>query len=152
MRFEIGSDHRGHELKGRIAAWLTAHGHEVHDHGCHGPESCDYPDFAYAAARAVAAHPASRGVVICGSGLGVSMVANKVPGIRAALCLTPEMAAQSRRHNDANVLALSADSVSAADNLRILDAWLAASFEGGRHARRVEKMMDGECRRVTDAG
>jgi ribose 5-phosphate isomerase B len=146
MIVEIGADHRGYELKGRLIAWLAMHGHDARDHGCKGSEPCDYPDFAYAAARAVAKRRDGRGVVICGSGIGVSMTANKVRGVRAALCLTVEMARQSRRHNDSNVLALPADSVTAEEAARILDAWLTTEFEGGRHARRLEKLMAGECR------
>lgn len=146
MRIEIGCDHRGFALKEKILAFLNEQGHEVVNHGCDGPEAADYPDHAYAVARAVAGNPGSVGVVICSNGVGVSMVANKVPGVRAALCVTPAMADQSRRHNDANVLALGADIVSAEENLDILTAWLKASFEGGRHCRRVEKIAAGECR------
>jgi ribose 5-phosphate isomerase B len=147
MRIHIGNDHRGYELKRRARLWLTEHGHEVIDHGADTTESCDYPDYAFAVARAVAAHPGDLGVVICGSGIGVSMAANKVPGVRAALCMTPAMAAQSRRHNDANVLALGADNLPDEENLRILETWLAASFEGGRHQCRVEKLARGETAR-----
>ena len=146
MRIEIGNDHRGFALKIRIVADLTAQGHEVHDHGCASAEAADYPDHAYAVARAVAADSESLGIVICSNGIGVTMVANKVPGVRAALCVSPEMASQSRRHNDANVLALGADNVPEEVNLRILSAWLGASFEGGRHAARVRKMAAGEDR------
>lgn len=143
MRVHIGNDHRGYELKQRARAWLEEHGHEVVDHGSPSAEACDYPDFAFAVARAVAARPGDLGVVICSNGIGVSMAANKVPGVRAALCVTPAMASQSRRHNDANVLALGAQNVSEPENLGILEAWLAASFEGGRHARRVAKLTRG---------
>lgn len=144
MRIHIGNDHRGFALKERATAWLREHGYEVVDHGAGGTEASDYPDHAFAVARAVVASPGDLGVVICSNGVGVSMAANKVPGARAALAVTPAMASQSRRHNDANVLALGADNVPAEENLRILEAWLAASFEGGRHTRRVEKMIQGE--------
>ncbi len=147
MRIEIGCDHRGFALKEKIITILNGEGHDVVNHGCDGPESADYPDHAYAVARAVTGNPGSVGVVICANGVGVSMVANKVPGVRAALCVTPAMADQSRRHNNANVLALGADNVSDQENLGILTAWLKASFEGGRHSRRVEKITAGECRR-----
>ncbi len=143
MRIHIGNDHRGYELKQRVRAWLEGHGHEVVDHGSPSAEPCDYPDYAFAVAGAVVAQPGDLGVVICSNGVGVSMAANKVPGARAALCLTPAMAAQSRRHNDANVLALGAETLAPEENLRILEVWLAASFEGGRHARRVEKLSRG---------
>jgi RpiB/LacA/LacB family sugar-phosphate isomerase len=142
---EVGSDHRGFALRQRIRAWLAERGHPVRDHGCGGPEPCDYPDYAFAVARAVAATPGAFGVLVCGSGIGMSIVANKVPGVRAALCVTPEMARQSRRHNDANVIVLGADLAAPEENLRILEAWLGATFEGGRHARRVEKIVRGEC-------
>jgi ribose 5-phosphate isomerase B len=146
MRIEIGADHRGFELKHRMIDWLRAQRHEVRDRGCPDTGSCDYPDFALPVARAVAAGRADLGILICSNGVGMSMVANKVPGVRAALCTTPAMADQSRRHNDANVLALGADLAPPEENLAILRAWMAATFEGGRHARRVEKMMAQECR------
>jgi RpiB/LacA/LacB family sugar-phosphate isomerase len=145
MQIEIGSDHRGYELKEKVAEWLRARGHIVTDHGCLSSASCDYPDHAYAVARAVAGAPGVLGVVICGNGIGVSMAANKVAGVRAALCTSVAMARQSRRHNNANVLALGAENVSQEENLAILEAWLAASFEGGRHERRVVKLTAGEC-------
>jgi len=146
VQIEIGCDHRGFALKQRIIQWLIEQGHDVRDRGCSGPESCDYPDHVYPVARSVAEHSGTLGVVICSNGIGVSMVANKVPGVRAALCVSPAMAGQSRAHNDANVLAIGSENVSDAENLRILKAWLAASFEGGRHVARIEKMMSGECR------
>ncbi len=145
MRIHIGNDHRGNELKRHLTRWLNEHGHEVVDHGCHGPDAADYPDHAFAVARAVAAAKGDLGVLICSNGVGMAMAANKVPGIRAALCVTPAMASQARRHNDANVLAMGADNASLPENLAVLEAFLAASFEGGRHARRVEKLSAGEC-------
>ncbi len=143
MRVEIGSDHRGYALKARLSAWLRERGWEVNDHGCESAESCDYPEFAFRVARAVAASPGSLGVLMCGSGIGMSIAANKVRGVRAALCLTPRMATLSRQHNDANVLALGADLLSEAENLAILSAWLEAKFEGGRHERRVRMLAGG---------
>jgi RpiB/LacA/LacB family sugar-phosphate isomerase len=145
MQIEIGSDHRGYALKGILAGWLSERGYAVRDWGCASEAACDYPDFAYAVARAVSAAPGHLGVLICSSGVGMAMAANKVPGVRAALCFTPSMAAQSRRHNDANVLALGADLVALEENLQILAAWLEARFEGGRHALRVAKLTAGEC-------
>jgi len=146
MRIAIGADHRGYELKRRLIEWLREKGHEVRDRGCDRAESCDYPDHALPVARSVAVGSDTLGVLVCSNGIGMSMVANKVPGVRAALCATPAMASQSRRHNNANVLALGAELVSPEQNIAILEVWLAASFEGGRHARRVEKMMARECR------
>lgn len=144
MRIEVGSDHRGFDLKRSIVQWLTERGYEVVDHGCENVESADYPDHAYAVADSVAAHPGTLGVLVCSNGIGMSMVANKVPGIRAALCVSPAMASQSRRHNDANVLVLGQDNVAPEENLRILETWLGASFEGGRHRRRIEKIARGQ--------
>ena len=146
MQIEIGSDHRGFALKERLIAHLSARGHTIRDQGPPDAEACDNPDFAYAVARAVAGDSASRGIVICSNGVGVSMAANKVPGIRAALCTSVATAEQSRHHNDANVLALGADTTPEATNLQIAEAWMAADFAGGRHARRVAKLMQGECR------
>lgn len=151
VTIEIGSDHRGFALKAALIEWLAAQGHAARDWGCASDASCDYPDYAFAVARAVSDSPGHLGVLICSNGVGMAMAANRVPGIRAALCMTPAMAEQSRRHNDANVLALGADTVSPEENRRILAAWLAASFEGGRHARRVAKMAAGECRRASEA-
>ncbi|MFC1572420.1 ribose 5-phosphate isomerase B [Candidatus Eisenbacteria bacterium] len=144
-RIEIGADHRGFDLKARMIRWLTEHGYQVTDRGCDSTDSCDYPDHAYAVARGVAGNLGTLGILICSNGIGMTMAANKVPGVRAALCTSVAMADQSRRHNDANVLALGSDNVSADENMRILEAWLAASFEGGRHTRRVTKMSEGEC-------
>jgi len=144
MKIEIGNDHRGFGFKCRVVEWLTGQGYQVTDHGCYGPDSADYPDFAYAAARAVAANPGSRGIVICSNGIGVSMAANKVPGIRAALCVNTRMASQSRRHNNANMIAIGADNASEEENLEILSTWLATEFEGERHETRVNKLMQGE--------
>jgi ribose 5-phosphate isomerase B len=144
LRIYVGADHRGFHLKERLVAWLRQRGHEVEDLGTHGPESTDYPDYAFAVARRVAAEPGARGLLICSNGVGMAMAANKVRGIRAALCCTRAMAEQSRRHNDANVLCLGADNQSPEEAEEILEGWLTAAFEGGRHERRVRKMMAGE--------
>lgn len=140
MRISIGSDHGGYDLKEAIKRHLAASGHQVLDFGCAGTDPVDYPDYGERAARAVAGGEADRGILVCRSGIGMSMVGNKVPGVRAALCMDERMAESSRRHNDANALALAADRTSPALAVAIVDAWLAAPFDGGRHARRVEKM------------
>jgi ribose 5-phosphate isomerase B len=140
MKIAIGSDHRGYEAKERIKALLQSMGVEVEDFGTHEKRACDYPDHGLAVAEAVARGAADRGVLFCGSGIGMSITANKVRGVRAALChdeLTAQMAA---RHNDANVLCLPADLVGDALMQGIVRIWLNTEFEGGRHARRVDKI------------
>ncbi len=141
MRIAVASDHAGYALKETIKRRLADRGEIVNDFGAPGPEPSDYPDFGAAAARAVAHGAAERGVLICGSGQGMCMVANKVPGVRAALAWNAEVARLSRRHNDANVLCLPARFVTEGEALEIMDEWLKTAFEGGRHARRVEKLM-----------
>ena len=141
MKVAIASDHRGHAMKEKIAALLREQGHEVFDMGTNSTKSCDYPDIGYKAARAVAGGEIDRGILVCGTGLGMSIVANKVAGIRAAVC-TDELTAQiSRRHNDANVLCLAADVLGDDVVRRIVRGWMETEFEGGgRHARRVAKI------------
>jgi glycine hydroxymethyltransferase len=134
----LASDHRGHALKESLRARLEGEGREVRDVGCFGTESVDYPDYAAPAARAVSEGEASRAIVICGSGLGVSYTANRFARVRAALVHDVEAAAASRRHNDANVLALAADRTEAERAWEIVKAWLETPFDGGRHTRRVE--------------
>ena len=141
MRIAMASDHGGFALKEELKAWLAEQGHEVEDFGCHSTDSCDYPDFAQAAARAVAAETCERGIVICTTGIGVSMAANKVHGVRCALCTDPWSAEMTRRHNDANVLALGAGVVGPLLARQIVTAFLTHDFEGGRHQRRVDKVM-----------
>jgi ribose 5-phosphate isomerase B len=150
MRISLGCDHGGYELKEVIKKRLQAAGHEVHDFGCQGLESVDYPDYGEKAARAVAEGVCEAGILICKSGVGMSIVGNKIPGVRAALCLDEEMAALSRRHNDANVLVLSGSHTSPELAGRIVDAWLSAAFEGGRHERRVDKIrgIEKKCQRT----
>lgn len=140
MRVAIGSDHAGFELKQAVAPALEAGGHEVVDVGTDSDESVDYPDFAAAAARLVAAGEADRAVIVCGSGVGVSIVANKVEGVRAVNAHDPEEAEMSRRHNDANVLTLAGRRIEPEAAAAIAESFLATEFEGGRHARRVEKI------------
>ncbi len=144
MKISIASDHGGFDLKEDLRAWLTGQGHEVVDFGCHGKESCDYPDFAGPAARAAASGECERGIVICTTGIGVSMTANKVKGVRCALCADPWSAEMTRRHNDANVLAIGAGVTGPLLARQIVTAFLTHEFEGGRHQRRVDKVMSAE--------
>jgi len=139
MKIAIGNDHRGYKLKLEIVEWLKNQGYQVEDAGTHGEESADYPDYAGKVARAVAKGEAERGILICGTGIGMSMAANKRKEIRGALCYKPEYAALTRMHNDANVLCLgemNGDEL----NLEVLKVFLATEFEGGRHQRRTDKI------------
>lgn len=140
MKISIGSDHRGFDAKKRIMALLENLGHEVTDVGPFGNESVDYPDFALEVANAVGTGQVDRGILICGTGIGMCIAANKVPKVRAAPCHDSITAEMSRRHNNANVLCLSADLLG--DELidRMIRIWLSTEFEGGRHARRVDKI------------
>jgi ribose 5-phosphate isomerase B len=140
MKIAIGSDHRGYEVKKRIIPVLRQLQHEVIDAGTHGRESVDYPDFAFQVAVAVSEGRADRGILICGTGIGMCIAANKVKGIRAAPCHDSITAEMSRRHNDANVLCLSADLLGEELIDRMVRIWLETEFESGRHARRVEKI------------
>ncbi|MEW6358082.1 MAG: ribose 5-phosphate isomerase B [Planctomycetota bacterium] len=144
MKVAVAADHRGVEFKKKVKQVLAGLGHEAVDFGTEGPESVDYPDYALPAARAVAKGECERGILVCGSGIGVSLAANKVRGVRAALCHNEATARASRAHNDANVLCLGADFV--ADSLieKIVGAWFETKFEGGRHQRRVDKVMEAE--------
>ncbi len=140
MKIAVGSDHRGYRAKQRLVPALRQLGHEVEDAGPQSDESVDYPDFAFAVARAVGEGRAERGVLICGTGIGMCIAANKVHGVRAAPCHDPITAEMSRRHNDANVLCLSADLLGEELLDRMVRTWLETPFESGRHARRVEKI------------
>ena len=137
MKIALGSDHGGFALKRDIAAWLEQSGHGVLDLGNEGLESVDYPDYAEKVCRAVLSGDCERGILICGTGIGMSMVANRHRGIRAALCHDAFTARMSREHNDANVLCLGGRVLGPALALDIVAVWLAASFEGGRHQRRI---------------
>jgi ribose 5-phosphate isomerase B len=139
-RIAIGSDHAGYEAKERVKRELEAHGVEVIDKGAHNLESVDYPDFGAAVGRAVASGEAERGVLVCGSGIGISMAANKVPGVRAALCWNEETARLAREHNDANILCFGARLIEPELAARILRVFIETDFAGGRHALRVEKL------------
>lgn len=147
MKIVLGSDHNGIDFKKLLIEHLKSGGYEVEDAGPQGTDSVDYPDYAFAAAEMVSKGEADRGILICGSGIGMSMAANKVTGIRAALCFTPDSAELARRHNDANVLALAGWQSEASDVLQIVDKFLTTEFDGGRHARRVDKIIDYEKRR-----
>ncbi len=140
MKIAIGADHGGVELKEKIKQALAARGMTVEDVGAFGPESVDYPDFATAVARRVADGEADQGILICKTGIGMSMTANRFPRVRAALVFDPDMARLARTHNDANVLVLGASTTGPDEAPAILDAWLGSKFEGGRHERRVEKI------------
>ncbi|MCB8943772.1 MAG: ribose 5-phosphate isomerase B [Ardenticatenaceae bacterium] len=136
----IGADHGGYELKERLEKLLQGKGYEVIDCGTHSQESVDYPDFAYAVARLVADGKASRGIIIDGAGIGSCMAANKVPGVRAAMCYDQATAVNSREHNNANVLTLGAGLIGPNLAEQIVNTWLTTDFGGGRHARRVDKI------------
>ena len=141
MKISIASDHGGFDLKEDLKGWLTGLGHEIVDFGCQGHESCDYADFCEPAARAVADGACERGIVICTTGIGVSIAANKVKGVRCALCSEPWSAEMTRRHNNSNVLAIGAGVVGPLMARQIVTAFLTHDFEGGRHQRRVDKVM-----------
>ena len=138
----LGCDHGGYALKETLKAHLLEQGIQCQDFGCHSSESCDYPVFGEQAARAVASGECRFGVVVCTTGIGISMAANKVRGVRCALCHEPWSAQMTRRHNDANMLAIGAGVTGPNLAVEILDAFLAAEFEGGRHQRRVDLIMD----------
>ena len=142
MRIAIGSDHRGYHLKEQLIALLRTKGHEVDDEGTHGAESVDYPDFAALVAKKVSQRAVERGILICGTGIGMAIAANKFSGVRASPCSDEVTAEMSRRHNDLNVLCLSADMLSPRTAERMVEVWVATPFEGGRHERRVEKIHD----------
>jgi ribose 5-phosphate isomerase B len=142
MRISLAADHAGFPLKEDLKAFLTEEGHEVHDHGTDSTEPVDYPPFCAAAARDVADGHADRAIVLGGSGQGEQIAANKVHGIRAALCHDLYLARLSREHNDANVLALGARVVAPAYAREIVRVWLATAFEGGRHVPRLEQIRE----------
>jgi len=139
MKIAIASDHAGYRLKEIIKKQFAEH--EFTDCGTHNEDSCDYPDYAEIAGKMVASGEAEAGIVICGTGLGISIAANKVRGVRAALCFNEFMAEMSRKHNNANVLALGARVIGEDLAIRITDTWLKTGFDGGRHERRVNKII-----------
>lgn len=140
MKIAVASDHRGYLIKGKILALIQDRNHHGIDMGTDSSDSVDYPDFAAKVALAVSQGSAERGILICGTGMGMCIAANKFPGVRAASCHDDLTAEMSRRHNDANVLCLSADLLGDRLVTRMVELWLKTEFEGGRHARRVEKI------------
>lgn len=142
----IGSDHGGFELKQAVMKHLEERGIEYRDYGTYTPESCDYPDYGAAVGRAVASGECERGIVICGTGIGISMAANKIDGVRCALCGDCFSAEMARAHNDANVLALGGRVIGPGLALKIVDIFLSTGFDGGRHARRLGKLAEIEAR------
>ena len=146
MKIAVGSDHRGYALKERIIAFLEDLGHEAVDLGTGSEESVDYPDFAIPVAEKVASGEVERGILICGSGVGMSIAANKVKGVRAALCRTVGDARMTRMHNDSNVLTLSEKSMEDPEIDELVKVWLETGYEGERHQKRLDKITDYENR------
>jgi len=138
IKIALGADHAGYELKNLIEDYLIESGYEVEDFGTDSPESVDYPDFGIAVGEAVASGRCQRGIVCCGTGIGISIAANKVKGVRCALCSEPLSAALSREHNDSNVLSMGARIIGVEMAKKIVDAWLASDYAGGRHQRRLD--------------
>lgn len=146
MKIALSCDHRGYLAKEKLKSMLASRGHEVVDFGCDTQVSCDYPDTALPAAQSIADHQAEAGIFLCGTGIGMSVTANKVKGIRAALCHDELTAELARKHNDANVLCMPADLIGEELMKRVVDVWLKTRFEGGRHERRVNKIAEFENR------
>lgn len=142
MKIGIGNDHSALELKAEIVEFLKEKGHEVVDYGTYTAESCDYPAYGEAVGRAVASGEVEQGILICGTGLGISLAANKVKGVRAAVCSEPYTAKMARAHNNCNILAFGARVVGAELAKMIVETWLNTEFEGGRHQRRVDMIME----------
>ena len=144
MKVALASDHRGFPAKEQLKVYLEEAGHDVCDCGCDGTASCDYPDVAFVGAKSVAGGETDRGIFLCGTGIGMSISANKVRGIRAALCHDELTAAMSRRHNNANVLCLPADMLGEKLIYRLVEVWLRTEYEAGRHDRRLGKISEYE--------
>lgn len=142
MRIIIGSDHAGFALKESVKGFLSSAGFRTFDAGTHRDESVDYPDYGALAAGRVSSGEFEKGILVCGSGVGMAIVANKFPGIRAALCLDEETARLSRLHNDSNILVLAGRKTEAAAAERIIKTWLETPFEGGRHQKRLDKIRE----------
>lgn len=136
----IGADHAGYDLKEKLIAYLTAKGFDLKDFGCYSNESVDYPDFAHPVASMVEENKGMKGILICGSGNGINMTANKHKGIRSALCWMPEIAELARLHNNANIIVLPARFISTEEAYEIIDVFFNTEFEGGRHQNRVDKI------------
>ena len=144
MKISVGTDHRGLEQKRMVLNIAEQCGHSVVDLGTNSTDSCDYPDIAKVLGHSVASGDTDRGILICGTGIGMSIAANKVKGIRAAVCNNTDQARLSRQHNDANVLCIPGDSFEEAAVKELVSVWLETQFEGGRHGRRVEKVKQME--------
>jgi len=144
MKISIGADHAGFEMKGRVKEYLESRGHDVVDVGTYSAESTDYPPYAFKVAEAVRDGKVERGILLCDSGNGIAIAANKVGGIRATICLDVKMSELSRRHNDSNILVLASGFTPPETLVPILDAWLTSTFDGGRHARRVAEILEYE--------
>jgi ribose 5-phosphate isomerase B len=144
MRIAIACDHRGFSVKQALKIWLQERGHEVVDLGTHTDQACDYPDMALAAGMSLFNGEVERAVLICGTGIGMSMAVNKIPGVRGALCHDQVSAELARRHNDANCLCLPGDMLTDGVAMQITEAWLEIPFEGGRHERRLKKIQEFE--------
>jgi len=142
MKLAIGNDHTALEMKLEIKKFLEEMGHEVIDCGTHTSDSCDYPRYGYKVAKMVANHEVDGGVLICGTGIGISLAANKVKGIRCCACSEPYSAMMSKKHNNANIVAFGARVIGIETAKQIVEAWVSSEFEGGRHARRVDLIMD----------
>lgn len=145
MKIAVASDHAGYEFKRELVRELERLGHEVEDFGTDSVESCDYPDFAIPAARSTARGETDRAILACTNGIGMSMLANRIPGVRAALVYNERTAAMTRHHHDSNVLCLGAGEFPAADLLKWAGIWLSEPFEAGRHARRIAKIEALDC-------
>ena len=147
MKIALGTDHGGLVLKDKIRDFLTKSGHVVTDYGCNTCDSVDYPEYGFPVAEAVSSGKCERGIVLCKSGIGMSIVANKVSRIRAALCLNKDMAISSRKHNNANVLVIPAMYLSDDEAITLVSVWLETDFEGGRHQRRLDLITEYEKRK-----
>ena len=143
MKIALGADHGGFTLKGHLHRFLSSQGHKMLDLGTNSSEPCDYPKYAYKVAKSVSDKKADAGILICKSGNGMAMVANKLPNVRAAICFDKDVAALSRQHNDANILVLGSEHLFDDPEL-IVKSWLSAAFEGGRHLRRVKQIFEVE--------
>ncbi len=144
MIIAIGSDHGGYRLKEQLKKFLKSKGHKLLDFGAHSEESCDYPKYSFAVAKSVAKRKAKYGIIVCKSGIGSCIAANKVKGVRAAVCNNMLSAKMSREHNDANVCVFGSRFVNAKNAKKIISSWLKAKFGGGRHARRVGQITEFE--------
>lgn len=142
MKIALGCDHAAYQLKNAVKEHIEAAGHEVHDFGTFDESSVDYPDYAFFVGKAVVNGEAERGILLCGTGIGIGIAANKIPGVRAALCHDLFSAEACRQHNNANILTMGARVIDTELALKIVDVWLTTEFEGGRHQRRIDKISN----------